>query len=211
MLRIRVIATSLGSLALALALTGCSGGDEPDVVFTGADARRLAQIAPVTPGWPDWAGRPEKKQPSKVSLEEVIARDPIFAEYQRRTSKLAGDLDAGDSGNRWEDENKLANLSIGTYANSADAHVAFEASNDLALGYGEMYGDVTKVEEVDELGDEAWLLWASGNGSQVTYHWRRGNLVGEVHIHCFGSCPTTVDEATRTWAEAIDEGARAGS
>jgi hypothetical protein len=43
----------------------------------------------------------------------------------------------------------------------------------------------------------------------VTYHWRRGNLVGEVHIHCFGSCPTTVDEATRAWAEAIDEEARA--
>ena len=211
MLRIRVIATSLGSLALALALAGCSGSDEPDVVYTGADARRLAQIAPVTPGWPGWPGRPEKQQPPKVSLEEMIARDPIFAEYHRRTSKFAGDLGAGGSGNRWEDENKLANLSIGTFANSADAHVAFEASNDLALGYGEMYGDVTKVEEVEELGDEAWLLWASGNGSQVTYHWRRGNLVGEVHIHCFGSCPTTVDEATRTWAEAIDEEAQAGS
>jgi hypothetical protein len=211
MLRIRVIATSLGSLALALTVAGCSGGDEQNVVFTGADARRLAQIAPVTPGWPDWPGRPAKKQPSKVSLEEVLARDPLFAEYHRRTSTLAGDLDAGDSGNRWEDENRLANLSIGTYANPADAHVAFEAGNDLALGYGEMYGDVTKAEEVEELGDEAWLLWASGNGSQVTYQWRRGNLVGEVHIHCFGSCPTTVDEATRTWAEAIDEEARAGS
>jgi len=45
----------------------------------------------------------------------------------------------------------------------------------------------------------------------VTYHWRRGNLVGEVHIHCFGTCPTTVDEATRTWAEAIDEEAQARS
>ena len=211
MLRSRVLATSLGSLALGLALAGCSGGDEPDVVFTGADARRLAQIAPVTPGWPDWPDRPEKKQPSEVTLEEVLARDPIFAEYHRRTSKLAGDLDAGDSGNRWEDENKLANLNIATFANSADAHVAYEASNDLALGYAEMYGDVTKIEEVEELGDEAWLLWASGNGSQVTYHWRRGNLVGEVHIHCFGSCPTTVDEATRTWAEAIDDEARAGS
>jgi hypothetical protein len=215
MLRARIIATSLGTLALALSLTGCSGGDEPDLevdaVFTGADARRLAQIAPVTPGWPDWPERPEKKQASTVSLEEAIARDPILAEYHRRTSKLAGDLDAGDSGNRWEDENKLANLTIGTYANSADARVAFEAGNDLALGYGELYGDVTKVEEVEDLADEAWLLWASGNGSQVTYHWRRGNLVGEVHIHCFGACPTTVDEATRAWAEAIDEEARAGS
>lgn len=209
MLNSRLIATSL--VLLALGVAGCSGGDDPTVVFTAADARRLAQIAPVTPGWPDWPERPEKKEPSEVSLDEAIARDPILAEYHRRTSKLAGDLDAGDSGNRWEDENKLANLSIGTYANSADAHVAFEAGNDLALGYGEMYGDVTKVEDVEGLGDEGWLLWASGNGSQVTYQWRRGNLVGEVHIHCFGSCPATVDEATRGWAEAIDEEAETGS
>ena len=46
---------------------------------------------------------------------------------------LAAILDSGNSGNRWEDENKLANLSIGTFASAADAHVAFDASNDLAL------------------------------------------------------------------------------
>jgi hypothetical protein len=195
---------ALTALLAAITLAGCGGGDERDVVFSGADAKRLAQIAPVTPGWPAWPERPKKKQSAKESLKEALARDPLFTEYHRRTSKLAGDLDAGDAGNRWEDENKLANLSVGTFANSADAHVAFEASNDLALGYGEMYGDVTKVEEFEGLGDEAWLLWATGNGSQVTYHWRRGNLVGEVHIHCFGSCPSTVDEATRAWAEAID-------
>jgi len=195
---------ALTALLAAVTLAGCGGGDEPEVVFSGADARRLAQIAPVTPGWPAWPERPKKKQSAEGSLEEALARDPLFAEYHRRVSELAGDLDAGDAGNRWEDENKLANLTVGTFANSADAHVAYEASNDLALGYGEMYGDVTKVEELEGLGDEAWLLWATGNGSQVTYHWRRGNLVGEVHIHCFGSCPSTVDEATRAWAEAID-------
>jgi len=195
----------LVGLLAAMTLAGCTGGDDPEeVVFSGADARRLAQIAPATPGWPVWPERPEKKEPSEVSLEEALARDPLFAEYHRRTSELAGDLDAGDSGNRWEDEDKLANVSIGTFANAADAHVAFDAGNDLALGYGEQYGDVTKAEEVDGLGDEAWLLWATGNGAQVTYHWRRGNLVGEVHIHCFGSCPSDVDGATRAWAEAID-------
>jgi hypothetical protein len=46
------------------------------------------------------------------------------------------------------------------------------------LGYGKMYGELTKVEKVEGLGDEAWLLWANGNGSQITYHWRRANLVG---------------------------------
>ena len=93
MLNSRLIATSL--VLLALGVAGCSGGDDPTVVFTAADARRLAQIAPVTPGWPDWPERPEKKEPSELSLDEAIARDPIFAEYHRRTSKLAGDLDAG--------------------------------------------------------------------------------------------------------------------
>jgi len=111
-----------------------------------------------------------KKQRSSRSLEETLATDPIFAEYHRRTSELGGDSDAGDSGNRWEDENKLANLSIGTFASAADAHVDFDASNELALGYGEQYGIVTKAEEVEGLADEAWLLWATGNGSQVTYH-----------------------------------------
>ena len=200
---------ALTALLAAISLAGCSGDDEQDVVFSGADARRLAQIAPVTPGWPAWPERPETKQRSEVSLEETLARDPLFAEYHRRTAKLGGDLDAGDAGNRWEDENKLANLSVGTFADAADAHVAFEAGNDLSRGYGELYGDVTKVEEVERLGDEAWRLWATGNGPQVTYHWRRGNLVVEVHIHCFGSCPSNVDEATRAWAEAIDAESRA--
>jgi len=194
----------VGAALAAVALVGCGGRDEPEVGFTGADARRLAEVAPVTPGWPAWPDHPVKKQRSSRSLEETLATDPIFAEYHRRTSELGGDLDAGDSGNRWADENKLANLSIGTFASAADAHVDFDASNELALGYGEQYGIVTKAEEVEGLADEAWLLWATGNGNQVTYHWRRRNLVGEVHIHCFGSCPSDVDAATRAWAEAID-------
>jgi hypothetical protein len=204
-------AALIGTLALAfVGLPGCGGGDEQKTFFTGVDARRLAQIAPVTPGWPAWPARPEKKMRSRVSLQEVLARDPLYAEFHRRTAGLAGDLDDGDSGNRWEDENKLANLTVGTFAGTADARISFDAGNDLAYGYGETYGDVTKAEAVEGLGDEAWVLWATGNGSQVTYHWRRDNLVGEVHIHCFGSCPSDVDGATRAWAEAIDEESLAG-
>ena len=199
-----VWASGTSLLLAAVVLVGCGGHDEP-VGFTGADARRLAEVAPVTPGWPAWPDRAEKKQRPRRSLEETLASDPIFAEYHRRTSQLGGDLDARDSGNRWEDENKLANLTVGTFVSVADAHVAFDASNDLALGYGKQYGAVTKAEQVKGLADEAWVLWATGNGSQVTYHWRRANLVGEVHIHCFGNCPSDVDAATRAWAEAIDE------
>ena len=195
---------------MALVLVGCGGGgDDGEALFTGADARRLAEISPAASGWPDWPARPVRKKPADLTLEEVLERDPIYAEYHRRTSKLAGDLDARDGGNRWKDDDKLANLSIGTYASSADAGIAYDAGKDLALGYGGQYGVVTKSEDVEGVGDDAWLLWATGNGTQVTYQWRRGNLVGEAHIHCFGSCPSDVDAATRAWAEAIDDASQA--
>ena len=205
-----VLTSGVRAFLAAVVLAGCSGENQPEVAFTGADARRLAQIAPAAPGWL-WPEHAATRQRAGGSLEEALANDPLFAEYHRRTSELAGDLDAGDSGNRWEDENKLANLSVGTFASAADARVAFDASNDLARGYGEQYGDVTNAEKVKGLADEAWLLWATGNGSQVTYHWRRADLVGEVHIHCFGSCPSDVDGATQAWAEAIDEASLAGN
>ena len=54
------------------------------------------------------------------------------------------------------------------------------------------------------LGDEAWVLWVGGSGTQVTYHWRRGNLVLEAHVHCYGSCSSDVDAAARNWADAVD-------
>jgi len=63
---------------------------------------------------------------------------------------------------------------------------------------------------VDDLGDEASRLWSEGNGTQVTCHWRRGNLFVEAHVHCFGFCPGDVDAAARAWVDAIDEAARAG-
>ena len=87
--------------------------------------------------------------------------------------------------------------------------MAFRASNDLSRAYGAEYGFVVRAEEVDGLGDEAWRLWAHGNGRQVTYHWRRDNLVIEVHVHCYGECgpdvDADVDAAARAWADAIDE------
>jgi len=46
---------------------------------------------------------------------------------------------------------------------------------------------------------------------EVTCHWRRGNLVVEAHVHCFGFCPGDVDSAARAWVGAIDKASRAGS
>jgi hypothetical protein len=100
---------------------------------------------------------------------------------------------------------------VGVFDTDADAHVGFLASNDMSRGYGAKYGTVVRAEKVGGLGEEAWRLWAHGNGSEVTYHWRRDNLVTEVHVHCYGGCPdadTDMDAAARAWAAAIDGEAR---
>jgi hypothetical protein len=83
--------------------------------------------------------------------------------------------------------------------------------NAFSRGWGERTGLITKDEQIDGLGDEAWLLRTKGNGTEVTYHWRRGNLVVEAHVHCFGICPEDVEGGARSWVEAIDEAARPGS
>jgi hypothetical protein len=203
---------------VAVTLVGCSGGNEPSGTYKAADAERLANVAPRTPGWPPWPQTPEGQPPSQ-SLEELAARDPILAEYLRRTA----DIDRPDdwsSGNRWADNDKLANLVVDVFDTAADAHVGFLASNDASRGYGAKYGVVVRAEKVEGLGDEAWRLWAHGNGRQVTYHWRRDNLVTEVQVHCYArgglpvrrGCPSDVDAdvdaAGRAWADAVDEEAR---
>jgi hypothetical protein len=197
----------------ALAVAGCSGGDEPSGRYKSADVERLADVAPVTPGWPPWPHEPDPKEPSSESPDEAAARDPIYAEYRRRTAELEQSAD-WSSGNKWSDEDKLANFVVGALDTSADAHAAFVASNYSSRAYGAKYGFVVKAEQVDGLGEEAWRLWVHGNGRQVTYHWRRDNLVVEAHLHCYGECPpdtdAAVDAAARAWAEAIDEAARTG-
>jgi hypothetical protein len=164
-------------------------------------------MAPRTPGWPAWPPKPEPEQPSTETPAEIAARDPIYGAYRRKTEDLERHDDWG-SGNRWKDEDKLGNLVVGILDTSGDAHAAFIASNDLSRAYGAQYGFVVKAENVEGLGDEAWRLWAHGHGREVTYHWRRDNLVVEVHVHCYGDCPSDVDAdvdaAARAWAEAID-------
>ena len=83
--------------------------------------------------------------------------------------------------------------------------------NAYSRGWAKRFGRITKDEEIDGLGDEAWLLKTESNGTEVTYHWRRGNLVVEAHLHCFGFCPSDVGGAARAWVDSIDEAARARS
>jgi hypothetical protein len=214
---VRVVAISakskwsgVAASLLVVTLAGCGGGNEPSGTYKPADAERLANIAPRTPGWPPWPEKPDPQKPSSgESPEEVAARDPIYAKYRRRTA----DIEQPDgSGHHWQDDDKLANLFVQVFDNAADAHVGFLASNDQSRAYGAKYGFVVKAEKVAGLGDEAWRLWAHSNGREVTYHWRRGNLVTEVHVHCYGECgpdlDANVDAAARAWADATDKEAR---
>jgi hypothetical protein len=139
-------------------------------------------VAPRTPGWPPWPQTPEGQPPSQ-SLEELAARDPILAEYLRRTA----DIDRPDdwsSGNRWADNDKLANLVVDVFDTPADAHLAFLAANDLSRGYGAKYGVVVRTEKVDGLETRPGVSGRTATADK-TYHWRRDNLVTEVHVQCY--------------------------
>jgi hypothetical protein len=192
-----------GVVLVVFAVTGCSGG-QSDRVFEAADATRVAAVRPVAPDWtwPRAAAEPESDPSASRSS------DPLLVELQRRMAPLT---ESGDAANTWRDNDKLGNLAVGVYGSARDAHEAMAAMNEFSRGWGERSGDVTRDEQVDGLGDEAWRLWVGGSGTQVTYHWRRGNLVVEAHVHCFGSCPSDVDAATRAWVDAIDTAAQVSS
>jgi hypothetical protein len=106
---------------------------------------------------------------------------------------------------------KLAHLDVGVDASASDAHRSMGPFDTLSREFGARTGRVTSAGTVHGLGDDAWRLVVSGNGSQVTYHWRRANLVVEAHVHCFGRCSADVDAAARAWADRIDAAARARS
>jgi hypothetical protein len=158
------------------------------------------------PGW-TWPQNPEKHVPSG-SQTEAPSTDPLDVKLRRQTADI---VSFRETGNKWRDDNKLANLVANVLASAADAHELMAPFNAYSRGWAERTGLITKDEQIDGLGDEAWLLRTEGNGTQVTYHWRRGNLVVEAHVHCFGICPEDVEGGARSWVEAIDEAARPGS
>jgi hypothetical protein len=201
-------ALTRGAVAVvaAICVGGCSGAGDQEQVFTRADATRIANVRPVTPGW-TWPQNPERNA-SSGSQPEAESTDPLDAELKRQTADL---VSLGEQGNKWRDANKLANLYAQVFASAAEAHDFMAPFNAYSRGWGKRFGRVTKDEEIDGLGDEAWLLRTESNGTEVTYHWRRGNLVVEAHLHCFGFCPGDIDAAARAWVDEIDEAARASS
>jgi hypothetical protein len=192
----------------AIVVGGCGGGEEQEKVFRPADATRIANVRPVMPGW-TWPQNPEKPVSSGSQTEDE-STNPLLAELRRQTADI---VSLREAGNKWRDNNKLANLVANVLASAAEAHELMAPFNAFSRGWGESSGRITKDEEIDGLGDEAWLLRTEKDqgGTEVTYHWRQGNLVVEAHVDCFGSCPDDVDAAARAWVDAIDEAARAGS
>jgi hypothetical protein len=181
-------------------LDGC--GSDRLRLYAGADARRLAAIQPRLAGW-SWP--PSNARPVWDTSRETATTDPLLRRFIRQTAKL---VELGGASNRWQDTNKLANLDIEVFQDSTDAHAVMAPFNALSEAWAKQTGRVTKAGQTTGLGDEAWVMQVVGNGPQVTYHWRRGNLVFEAHIQCFGRCPPNVDRAAQAWAAAIDTAAR---
>jgi hypothetical protein len=193
-------------LVLGALLGGCGGGTGKERLFDAKDAVRIAAVAPAAPGW-DWPSRPSKSSssgPAPGSVKQAASSDPLLIALRRSMLKL---VDRGSASESWQDGDKLGNLDVGVFGSAAEAHTAMGALNTFSRGWGARSGTVTKTEAVRALGDEGWRLWVSGHGDQVTYHWRRGNLVLEAHTHCFGSCPADLDTATRYWVDVIDKAA----
>ena len=143
---------AIAASLVAISCAGCGGGSEPSGMYKAADAERLANVAPRTPGWAPWPESPEPKQASSgESPEQIAARDPIYAAYRRSTADIEQSDDWG-SYNKWRDEDKLANLVVGVFDTAADAHESFVASNKLSQAYGAKYGSWSRPRSSTGLG-----------------------------------------------------------
>lgn len=194
-----LVATAVGA--------GCAGEtEEPPQTFTAADAQRLSVIAPSASEW-DWPERPTSTGVSDPDDEvPETADDPLIAALNDQIRNLE---ELGGASSKWTDDHKLAHLNVSAMSTALDAQVGMKAYREFLHAWGDTGGfGVTKDEDVDGLGDEAWVIWIVGNGNQVTYQWRNGNLVTEAHVHCYGICPTDVDGAARAWADAVEAEAR---
>jgi hypothetical protein len=180
-------------LAAAIA-SGCAGRGEAS--YSLSDARHLANMRPVAAPW-TW--RPEDKKSADSGA--APRHDPVLARFHRQTKGL---VDLGDAAGEWTDADKLAHIDVAVYRSAAEAHKAFAPFNALSLGWAR---NVLGHSSVEGLGDEAWLLRVADDGQQVTYHWRRDNVLVEAHMHCFGACPPGLVAAARAWAERIDAAA----
>lgn len=195
---------SVALLVLAI-MAGCSGRSNPGAVSAEDVVKRAVSVPPTTPGW-NWPKVPTSSSPYSKDdgRDPPPTRDKLAAKLYRQLRGL--DL-IGSAGSRWEDASKLSHLVVELWSSTADAHSAMPAYREFAHGWAEKTGAVSD-EAVGGLGDEAWRILARGYSEEVTYKWRRGNLVFEAHIQCLTACRSDIDKAARAWVDAIDDEAR---
>jgi len=206
--RSRQLATCGVALVVTAINVGCgasSHAEAPSAEDAVVAVRQAAKVAPKTPGW-NWPEMPTSFSPytKDKGRDPPPTPDPLTAKLYRQLRGL--DL-IGSAGSRWQNESKLAHLVVEQWSSTADAHAAMPAYREYAHGWAKAAGDVSD-EVVTDLGDEAWRIWAGGYSEEVTYKWRRENLVIEAHIQCLTTCPSDLDNTARGWVEAIDEEAR---
>ena len=113
-----------GTIAVVAAIVvgGCSGGEQQEQLFTLADATRITNVRPVSPGW-TWPQNPEKHV-SSSSQREVPSTDPLDVKLTRQTADL---VSLGDAANKWEDADKVANLYAQVFASAAPLRIGTSA------------------------------------------------------------------------------------
>ena len=207
--RSRQLATCGVALVVTAIMAGCgasSHAEAPSAEDAVVAVKRAAKVAPTTPGW-NWPEMPTSSSSpysKDAGGDPSPPRDPLTAKLYRQLRGL--DL-IGSAGSRWQDESKLAHLVVEQWSSTADAHAAMPAYREYAHGWAKAAGDVSD-EVITGLGDEAWRVSARGYSEEVTYKWRRENLVIEAHIQCLTACRSDLDKAARGWVDAIDKEAR---
>jgi hypothetical protein len=193
------------ALVVVAIMAGCSGSSDPKALSAEEVVKRAAVVPPTTPGW-NWPEMPTSSSPYSEDEggDPPPTKDPLAAKLYRQLQGL--DL-IGSAGSRWEDTSKLAHLVGELWSSAADARSAMPAYREFAHGWAEKTGGVSD-EAIGGLGDEAWRIAARGYSEEVTYKWRRDNLVLEAHIQCLPACRSDIVEAARAWVDAIDEEAR---
>ena len=94
------VAMTRGVIAVVAAIVvgGCSGGEEQEQVFTPADAMRIGNVRPVTPGW-TWPKNQDKRDtPDSQTKAQPDPNDVLLVELEKQTADL---VELGEGGSRW--------------------------------------------------------------------------------------------------------------
>jgi hypothetical protein len=171
------------ALGIVALAAGCGAAHEQ--MLSASDLRRMTTVRPMPPGW-NWPQRPTHEK------------------------QITGPCD----GWRWQDAEKLGVTYACLVDSETGAHKDVAGARAFARYWAKRTVDGGHFTDVpiDGLGDEAWRIQSDFPGGQeVTYGWRRGRLLLQVHIQCiFQTCPSDIRRAGRAWADAIDKEARTG-